>query len=181
LAESLVWGAYSIDGTLLEAFAIDALPRSLRDGVTIGLVHPTELGADDLARWKNRFPRQAITQLKRRCSSFVDARAFERALTAFVNHTVATGALMGLEKHQWERGEQIGGGCYVNLMRSARGVAVELEFEPGIVLGNPGAAPNQRLTGVTVRVEAQAEETWRALGVTLSEIESELHHAVSDR
>jgi Domain of unknown function (DUF4132) len=180
LAASLVWGIYSHDGALLEAFAIDAPPRSLRDDVQVGLVHPTELRADDLARWKTRFPQQPITQLTRHCSSFADAAAFERALTAFVNRTVATGALMGLERRQWERGEQVGGGRYLTLLRSARGVSVELEFEPGIVLGDPGASADQRLTAVTVSFEAQARTQWQTLRVVLSEIEGELRSAGGD-
>ena len=79
-------------------------------------------------------------------ATFPDLKAFEQAVREFGGRSVPSGAILGLERRGWVRGNVEGGGCYWNMARKVGGVELVAEFEPGISVADPMHNPQQLIT-----------------------------------
>ncbi|GAB1824328.1 DUF4132 domain-containing protein [Herbidospora sp. RD11066] len=140
ITRRLVWGYYSDDtlvGTLRVAedrgFA-DAGDETLTlpAGVTVGIVHPLELG-ETLSTWAEVFADyeiiQPFPQLGRDVydPAAVDGAAFTR---------IPTGRVIGLERRGWRRGAPQDGGWQGWIERDVPGGGVvTIGLDPGVAIG----------------------------------------------
>ena len=101
-----------------------------------------------------------------------DVATLRSKVSGYINRTVPVGSVLKLEKLGWERGEPVGGGCYVSYLRRLPTGLVEVSFNPGIYLGDPMMHGDQAIEGIEVNLRDPTSP------VLLSEIERELHQAL---
>lgn len=173
LARRLLWGVYR-DGVATDAFRVAedgtladrndetyALPAP-DSGAEIGIAHPLELAPELLGAFGLRFAEYEIMQPFRQLGreTYVVDEAEHRAgeLLRFKDKMVHSGALMGLSARDWEQEE---GGysirCFTKAL--ANGEQVGLELEPGILLGELAAEPEQTLVRLDLP-STQASPVW---------------------
>lgn len=156
IAERVAWAAF-VGGARVGVFltgplrAVDGAAFALDESMTVRPVHPLELSGAERDALASQLRAPAFPQLERELHQPADLRAVLREREGT---TVPSTALIALERTGWTRGPNVGGGCYVTVERRGAGWRVELEFEPGVYLGDPGANPQQVITGVHVDGEA---------------------------
>lgn len=169
LARQVLWGQWR-GGVLARVFVLKSgaptdvagAPVQLVAEDPVGVVHPLQLDEGARAAWA-KVLRSPFRQLERAVHRFPDTAAAVKALRALEGVTVETARLLALERAGWERGDQVGGGCYVELTKQLSGGRARLTFMPGIYLGEPLMNREQAID--TVQLEAAT-----ASAVELSEL-----------
>ncbi|MFT3842630.1 MAG: DUF4132 domain-containing protein [Myxococcaceae bacterium] len=181
LATGLVWGVFA-DGKVTGTFTIgeagaedvEGKPFTPPENARIGVVHPLALSELELAQWSQRKLEPVFAQLSRKLRKLSSTQELEQELRSLENRPVPVAALLRLEKSGWVRGPEIGRGCYVSYARDLGMLGrVELDFDPGIYLGDPMGSGEQTLTVLRAQLSP---------GVTpqvLSELERELREALT--
>jgi hypothetical protein len=156
----------SYGGTLLDCFRVAedgqyttaaddpfALPEG--EQIKIGLPHALELPAGQAADFGQLLADyellQPFPQLGRDTYALTDQERAADKLLRWKDVKVPTGKILGLSNIGWRRGEAQDGGCiwtYDKAADSAR--ALELTFEPGIIVGMIDEYPEQTLGGITL-------------------------------
>ncbi|MEW5740296.1 MAG: DUF4132 domain-containing protein [Myxococcota bacterium] len=151
IAERVAWVAFAGTGRALFLTSplrtLAGQPLTLDESMTVRPVHPLELSQAEHAALREALPTPAIEQLDREVFKPADVLA---ALRERVGLTVTSAQLIGLERLGWQRGPMVGGGCYVSVDRRGPGWRVQVEFEPGIYLGDPSMNAQQVVTDVLV-------------------------------
>lgn len=143
LARQVLWGQWR-EGQLVRTFTLErgapvdvtGAPVNLVTSDAVGVVHPLHLDEAARAAWTKRVS-SPFHQLDRKVHRFTDASAYAKELRAFEGQTVQAGQLLSMERLGWIRGEQVGGGCYVELTKPLSRGRARLTFMPGIYLGDP--------------------------------------------
>lgn len=166
LAARLVWGVYGDDGVLTAAFRVAedwtlADPHdhafTLAPDATVGIAHVLETPAALLEAFGAVFADyeilQPFRQLGRETFSLTDAERQATQIKRYAQKTVATGSVLGLVHRGWERGAAQDAG-WVSWFSKAvgDGLQVDLELDPGTIVGDLGHEPLQRLPTLTLRL-----------------------------
>jgi predicted DNA-binding WGR domain protein len=170
LAARVVWGVYEARegdpaGTLASAFRVaedwtladgDDVQTPLPDDADVGIVHVLEMPAAMQAAFGQVFADyeilQPFKQLGRETYRLTPDELQGTELKRFEQKTVATGSVMGLVNRGWERGAaQDGGWVGWFTKRVAGGLEVELELDPGTVIGDLSYEPKQRIPKIVLR------------------------------
>ena len=164
LARRLLWAEF-VDGRpvrclrvaedLSYADANDEL-LTLADDAQIGLVHPLELAPADAAAFGQIFADyeilQPFPQLGREVYRLSDAENAAFEMVRFKGKSVATGSVFGLENRLWRRGDaQDGGWIGWFTRRLGADLEVELDLDPGTVVGDINYEPKQKLGPLVLR------------------------------
>lgn len=178
LAARVVWGVYDgtaeTPGTLASAFRVaedwtladgDDVQTTLPDDAKVGIVHVLEMPAAMQAAFGQVFADyeilQPFKQLGRETYRLTPQELQATELTRFAQKTVATGSVMGLVNRGWERGDaQDGGWVGWFTKRVGGGLEVELELDPGTVIGDLSYEPKQRIPKIVLRESG----TWAQQG-----------------
>ncbi|SHL98240.1 DUF4132 domain-containing protein [Rhizobacter sp. OV335] len=178
LAARVVWGVYEGEddtpGALASAFRVaedwtladgDDLQTLLPDDAKVGIVHVLEMPAAMQAAFGQVFADyeilQPFKQLGRETYRLTPQELQATELTRFAQKTVATGSVMGLVNRGWERGAaQDGGWVGWFTKRVGGGLEVELELDPGTVIGDLSYEPKQRIPKIVLRESG----TWAQQG-----------------
>ena len=175
LAARVVWGVYgSNGGPLASAFRVaedwtladgDDVQTTLPDDARVGIVHVLEMPATLQAAFGQVFADyeilQPFKQLGRETYRLTSEELQASELTRFAQKTVATGSVMGLVNRGWERGDaQDGGWVGWFTKRVAGGLEVDLELDPGTVIGDLSYEPKQRIPKIVLRESG----TWAQQG-----------------
>ncbi|QFG20441.1 DUF4132 domain-containing protein [Actinomadura sp. WMMB 499] len=149
------------DGTFADASDDTVV---LPDGARVGVAHPLDLG-DDLAAWSEVFADyeilQPFAQLARPVHVLTGEERDAGNLARFEGAKVASGAVLGLVKRGWERGEPQDAGVEVWISRRVgpkRHLVIALD--PGIPVGSPDLLGDQVLTDVRL-AERPGDHFWR--------------------
>ncbi len=148
-AMGLVWGVYE-DNVLTDSFRYmedgsfntkDEDEYELKDGMVIGIVHPIELGSEDIALWKEQFEnyeiRQPLEQLNREIFTATEEEKTNKNVERFGGIMLNGLSLLGkLTSFGWSRGPIGDGGGYYTFYRedSTYEIDVELSFS-GVSVG----------------------------------------------
>ncbi|WP_316043420.1 DUF4132 domain-containing protein [Actinomadura sp. CNU-125] len=176
------------DGTFTDA-ADDTVTLPTSTTAHIRIPHPVHL-ADVLPAWSELFADyeilQPFPQLARPVRTFTDDERTSRVLARLDGVKVAAGALLGLVKRGWERGQPLDAGVEAWISRRvAPGGFVVIDLDPGIVVGSPEVLGDQTLAvRLTERPDAhylsRDDTTALRFGdidpVTASEILTDLDH-----
>jgi hypothetical protein len=176
LARKLVWGQWRAGRLVLVfrlagAAPIDAegRPVTLEADDEVGVVHALHLDDAARAQWTPHSADAPFPQLARPLQRFESAEACARALRKLEGRVVESGQLLALEAAGWTRGDQIGGGCYVELRRPLGRGTVRLQFAPGIYLGDPLLHHRQTIDAIELSPGAGSAVSWSDLVVSLDE------------
>lgn len=164
MAARLVWGVYE-NGTLTQNFRVaedwtladadDAL-FALPESATVGISHILEMPKDALEAFGQIFADyeilQPFRQLGRETYGLTPDESKLSTLTRFKQKVVATGSVMGLVNRGWERGQAQDGG-WVGEFNKYLGdeYQIDLQLDPGTVVGDMSYEPRQKLPAVTLR------------------------------
>jgi predicted DNA-binding WGR domain protein len=151
LARGLVW--QSAAGTFRPAedgAPVDSAgaPVPLKEDDEVRLAHPA-LGS--LAEWEPVFAgqRQPVPQLDRPVFRLTGPERTGGELARFHGLPVTVGKVLGLTRRGWQRAQAVDGGMEPWLARPVPGDrAVILVLDPGIMVGDPSALPDQRIKAV---------------------------------
>jgi len=164
LARRLVWAAYR-EGQFSAAFRVaedltlaDAQDDlfDLPDDVEVGVAHvlemPDELRRDFGQIFADYEILQPFRQLGRETYSLTEEERQSGSIERFKDKKVATGSVMGLVNRGWERGEAQDAG-WVGWFRKRlpNGLEVELNIEPGTVVGDLSFEPEQTIPSILIR------------------------------
>lgn len=164
LAARVAWGVY--DGehvTRLFRVAEDWTLASaeddtaqLADDETVGIAHPLEIPPAELAAMGQVFADyeilQPFRQLGRETYALTDAERASKAILRFADKTIATGSALGLVNRGWERGQAEDAGWVGQFERRiGDGLSIELELDPGTIVGDPTYEPKQRIPRIVLR------------------------------
>ncbi|MEU6415333.1 DUF4132 domain-containing protein [Microbispora sp. NPDC046933] len=156
IVRRLVWGLYDTSGKLTGALRV-AEDRSFADveddtltlpgEALVGVAHPLELG-ENLAAWAEVFADyeilQPFPQLGRETYE-----PDETLLAEIGSAKVPTGAVIGLERRGWRRGDPQDAGLQFWIERDVPGGrTITIGLDPGIAIGYPDFADEQTLMGV---------------------------------
>jgi len=173
LVQRLVWGVYEMDadeqrqgGRLLQCFRVaedgsysdaDDAPLSLPQGdrIRLGLPHALELPAQTAAAFGQLFAdyelMQPFQQLGRESFALSDEERATLNLERWKGKVVPAGRVLGLANKGWRRGAaQDGGGIWYFTKPLVGDLAIELNFEPGIIVGLVEEYPQQTLLQLQV-------------------------------
>ncbi len=144
-ATKLLWGTYDREGKLLQTFLcnedtslidINSEEISIETGNYIGIVHPSQLDAELLQRWKKQFFDLSIEsifpQLERRMPDMKEINLSRTIITKFSGKEMTTGSIRNtLERYGWHKGPTGDGGMLesFNLLYAEGGVEAILEVE----------------------------------------------------
>jgi len=164
LVQRLIWGVY-VDGQLRHCFRVaedgsyttaedDAFMLPDDEGIRIGLPHALELSAADSSAFGQLLADyellQPFVQLGRDTYQLTAAEQASKALTRWKGSKVPTGRVLGLVNKGWRRGAaQDAGAIWYFLKPLGPNLAIELEFDPGIIVGMVNEEPEQQLGSVT--------------------------------
>lgn len=140
-AIGLVWGVYE-DGKLSACFryledgsfsTVDEEEYELADQAVVGLVHPVELSAEDLAAWQEQLEdyeiKQPIPQLTRPVARVESGHEADTALESFGGRVLSglslSGKLLGMG---WYRGVVEDAGIFYSFYREDGPIEVRLNF-----------------------------------------------------
>ena len=164
LARRLLWARFE-DGQPVQCLRVaedlsyadandDLLPLS--DDAQVGLVHALELAPADAAAFGQIYADyeilQPFAQLGREVYrlSADEQGAFE--LERYKHKQVATGSVFGLENRGWRRGDPQDGGWIGWFTRHIDDeLQVDLDLDPGTVVGDISYEPKQKLGALTLR------------------------------
>jgi predicted DNA-binding WGR domain protein len=165
LAARLVWGVYDANDVLTGAFRI-AEDWTFADGhdsqfelpadARVGLVHVIEMPAPMQAAFGQIFADyeilQPFKQLGRETYALTPQERAVAKIDRFAAKTIATGSVMGLINRGWERGDaQDAGWVGWFTKRVGDGLEVQLELDPGTVVGDVSYEPKQRIPNLVLR------------------------------
>jgi len=191
LARRLVWGAWDGANKRLATFRVD-LDRTLSnenddafrlpDGALVGVVHPVDLSAAELARWGQVFADyeivQPFPQVDREVFRPDPARTNEPETNLLDDERAfsAPKLIFGLEKLGWKRGAASDGGSFSGHSKSfgATGFVARAEYDGAVGMGY--IDEKETLTLSSVSFERRVDRTTKdlALGdvdaVVLSEV-----------
>ncbi len=170
LVRGLLWGIYSPDGRLLTCFRVaedsslaglDDTPLELDSPGMVGLPHPLELTAEQLASWSDLFSDyqilQPFPQLGRPTYRLTQQELAGTELTRQRGRVVHPGKIANLESRGWRRGETWDGGVCAEMLRPmGEGRWAHLEFRDGLYLGALHESGDQTLDKVVVKQGSQA-------------------------
>jgi predicted DNA-binding WGR domain protein len=164
LAARLVWGVYE-GGVLAGGFRVaedwtlaDAQDTlyELPDAATVGIAHVLEMPAPLQAAFGQILADyeilQPFRQLGRETFALTPEELKASTIKRFADKLVATGSVMGLVNRGWERGQAQDAG-WVGWFRkeAGDGMEVQIELDPGTVVGDPTYEPKQRIPGIVLR------------------------------
>lgn len=173
LVQRLVWGVYAMDsaqdshgGRLLQCLRVaedgslsdaedNTLELQLDETQRIGLPHALELPADQAAAFGQLFADyellQPFAQLGRDSHALTPAELGQRNLERWLDRVVPTGRVLGLVNKGWRRGQAQDGGCIWYFTKPLKGDRViELQLDPGIIVGLVGEYAEQKLRQIQV-------------------------------
>ena len=172
LVQRVAWGVYELPaddagnfgGKLVAVFRVaedggyttasdDPYSLPATGNLRIGVPHALELPAADAAAFGQLFADyellQPFAQLGRETHALTDAERKSSALLRWKGRTVPTGRVLGLVNKGWRRGQaQDGGSIWFFNKPLGNGKVVELNFEPGIIVGLVDEHPEQNLQEV---------------------------------
>ena len=165
LAARLVWGVYDANGALAGAFRVaedwtladaDDAPFDLPADAGIGLVHVIEMPAALQAAFGQVFADyeilQPFKQLGRETYALTAQEQAAARIDRYAARTIATGSVMGLVNRGWERGDaQDAGWVGWFTKRVGDGLEVQMELDPGTVVGDMSYEPKQRIPNLVLR------------------------------
>ncbi|MDO9436655.1 DUF4132 domain-containing protein [Hydrogenophaga sp.] len=165
MATRLVWGVYGAQGALVSGFRVaedgtladaDDVLTTLDDQMQIGIAHVLEMPPTLQAAFGQVLADyeivQPFRQLSRETHAMTPDELQGRNITRFGNRTVEIGSLMGLVNRGWTRGEAEDGGWFSTFTKTVEdGLEVQIEIDPGAVLGDLNEEPEQRITGIVLR------------------------------
>jgi hypothetical protein len=151
-ATRLLWGIYTHEGKLLQAFRcsedtslidinndeIDIKPSNI-----IGIIHPSQLNKESLQQWKKQFFDLSIEsmfpQLDRRMPEMNGIELTKSIITKFDGKTMVTGSIRStLERCGWRKGATGDGG----MLASFHLLFAEVEIEAVLEVDGVGAGYN---------------------------------------
>lgn len=165
LAARLVWGVYDANGALASGFRIaedwtladaEDSQTELPDDASVGIVHVIEMPPAMQAAFGQIFADyeilQPFKQLGRETYTLTPEEMKSSEIKRFEHKTVATGSVMGLINRGWERGQaQDAGWVGWFSKRVADGLQVDLELDPGTIVGDISYEPKQRIPQIVLR------------------------------
>jgi predicted DNA-binding WGR domain protein len=183
LVQRLVWGIYEMDsdednqgGRLLQCFRVaedgsygdaDDAPLSLPQGgrLRLGLPHALELPAQTAAAFGQLFAdyelMQPFQQLGRESFALSEEERATLNLQRWKGKVVPTGRVLGLANKGWRRGAaQDGGGTWYFTKSLVGDLAIELNFEPGIIVGLVDEYPQQTLLQLQLQLQVGRPGAW---------------------
>ncbi|GFE89433.1 DUF4132 domain-containing protein [Steroidobacter agaridevorans] len=164
LSARLVWGVYR-DGQMVTAFRVaedwtladdqDSL-YELPSDATVGIAHVLEMPQPLQAAFGQIFADyeilQPFRQLGRETYALTENELRGTELTRFKDKFVATGSVMGLINRGWERGAAQDGGWVGHFSKPIDDqYEVQIELDPGTVVGDVSYEPKQRIPSVMFR------------------------------
>lgn len=165
LAARLVWGLYDAQDTLVGGFRV-AEDWTLADAgdarfelpvdARIGLVHVIEMPAGLQAAFGQVIADyeflQPFRQLGREVYTLTPQELAGAKVDRFAARQVATGSVLGLVNRGWQRGQAQDGG-WVGWFSKAvgAGLEVQMELDPGTVVGDTRHEPVQRIPNLVLR------------------------------
>ena len=174
LAAKVVWGVY-VDGQLRCGFRVaedwtladenDSL-YELPDDASVGITHVLEMPQPMQAAFGQIFADyeilQPFKQLGRETYTLTDAEKQLSAIDRYKDKVVATGSVMGLVNRGWERGQAQDAGWVGEFSkRVGDGLQVDLQIDPGTVVGDLSYEPKQKLPSLSLR----RANTWDDTGL----------------
>ena len=165
LAARLVWGVYGTDGALRTAFRV-AEDGSLADADDtlyelppegrVGIAHVLEMPQPLQVAFGQVFADyeilQPFRQLGRETYELSAEERLAAALKRYADKRVSTGSVLGLVNRGWERGDaQDAGWVGWFTKRVGDGLEVQMDLDPGTIIGEPSYEPEQRIPGLTLR------------------------------
>jgi hypothetical protein len=179
LAAGVVWGAQDGD-RLAFTFTVGATgpvdargqPVPLPEGRTVVVVHPSQLTEAERAAWAARLQRQPSDPLRRLGEAARTPDELAARLAALQGREVQVATLLRLRAKGWDAAPQDGGLAPTLVRRGGAFGVVEVDFTPGLFLGNPLQYLAQRLEAVRVFLRPDAPPS------LLSEVEWELSQAL---
>jgi predicted DNA-binding WGR domain protein len=174
LAARVVWGVYDKDGHIGSGFRVaedwtladaDDAQTVLADDADVGIAHVLEMPATMQAAFGQVFADyeilQPFKQLGRETYTLTAQELKSSEITRFENKTVATGSVMGLINRGWERGQAQDAGWVGWFSKPVGdGLEINLELDPGTVVGDLSFEPKQRIPKILLRQVG----TWDAAG-----------------
>ncbi|TVL37569.1 MolR family transcriptional regulator [Brachyspira hyodysenteriae] len=144
-ALKLIWGAYDENNNLIQSFrymedgtfnTVDEEEYTLPENSLITLVHPSELDADTIAKWKSQLSdyeiSQPIEQLDFKYEEIKEEDIKEDKIHSLDSKTIKAGVLMSLAtKYDMARGEAMDGGtfCEYILKDTYLNISVHISFD----------------------------------------------------
>jgi hypothetical protein len=170
------------DGSLTtaedEPFTLPDAPDG-QHAVRIGVPHALHMRAEDAQAFGQLFADyellQPFAQIGRDTYALTEAERAGSKLTRWLNVVVPTGSVMGLTGKGWLRGDPQDGG-WIGWMDMAlpNGHCISLNLDPGMVVGDIGWEPEQKLGEVTLAESAHwngEEAQWATVdAITASEL-----------
>ena len=164
LTRRLVWSAYDSNDHLLAHFRVteDGTLADVEDEVyhldpkgSVRLAHPLTLGPEALSAWSEVFADyeilQPFPQLGRETYQPEKGETQRYELKRFEGKTIASLRLLGLESKGWRRGEAQDGGVFHWMIKELSPERfLYLNFQDGIIVGEPAYIPQQTLTTLTL-------------------------------
>jgi len=164
LAARLVWGVYGAQGPLQSAFRI-AEDGTLADAddslfeltaeATVGIAHvldmPQPLQAAMGQILADYEIMQPFKQLGRETYALTVEERQGKALKRYAEKVVATGSVMGLINRGWERGDAQDSGWVGWFTKRVGDMEVELQLDPGTVVGDLSFEPKQSFPAIVLR------------------------------
>lgn len=176
LVQRLAWGVYRVahgsdsGGELLACFRVaedgsyttaddDAYALPQGEDIRVGIPHALELPAEDAAAFGQLFADyellQPFAQIGRDTYALTEAERQAIDLDRWKGVVIPTGKLFGLANRGWRRGAaQDGGGIWYYTKQVEGGRAIELTFDPGMIVGMPDEYPEQTLQSLQFGVDA---------------------------
>jgi hypothetical protein len=165
LAARVVWGVYDGEGTLTGGFRVaedwtladaDDSQIALPAEASVGIVHVLEMPLPMQGAFGQIFADyeilQPFRQLGRETFALTPEERQASEIKRFEHKTVATGSVMGLVNRGWERGQaQDAGWVGWFSKRVADDLQVDLELDPGTIVGDISYEPKQRIPKIVLR------------------------------
>ena len=165
LAARLVWGLYDAQDGLTGCFRVaedwtladgDDAEFELPDDARVGLVHVIEMPAplqtafgQILADYEILQP---FKQLGRETYVLTPQELASAKIDRYAGKTIATGSVMGLVNRGWERGQAQDAGWVGWFSKPVgEGMEVQMELDPGTVVGDISFEPKQRIPNLVLR------------------------------
>ena len=165
LAARLVWGVYDAQDGLAGGFRVaedwtladgDDAQFELPDAARVGLVHVIEMPAplqvafgQILADYEILQP---FKQLGRETYVLTPQELASARIDRYASKTIATGSVMGLVNRGWERGQAQDAGWVGWFSKPVGdGLEVQMELDPGTVVGDISFEPKQRIPNLVLR------------------------------
>ena len=165
LAARLVWGVYDAQGALLSGFRVaedwtladaDDVQTEVPEDASIGIVHVLEMPQPMQAAFGQILADyeilQPFKQLGRETYTLTPDELNGSEIKRYEHKTIATGSVMGLINRGWERGQAQDAGWVGWFSKVVGdGIVVNLELDPGTVVGDISFEPKQCIPRIVLR------------------------------